>query len=54
MHDERDPTETIEDVVDNAVFKYKYRIADDDLDTFGRREARTIDRSLKRAETRDP
>ncbi len=51
---ENDATETIEDVVDKKIFKYKYRMANDSEGTYFRRMDRVITKSLKRAETRDP
>jgi len=42
------------DVVEQKVFKYKYRQMADDAATFRRRQARVITRFLERAQTRDP
>jgi len=47
-------TETIEDVIDSKIFKYKYRVANDSPNTYMRRMDRVAQRSLARAETRDP
>jgi hypothetical protein len=51
---DHDATETIEDVVDKKIFKYKYRIANDSEDTYFRRQNRVVQRSLERAQNRDP
>lgn len=46
--------ETYEDVVDDKLFKFKYRQMADDPVTFERRNQRMIDRFMKRAHDRDP
>ena len=47
-------SESIEDVIDAKIFKYKYRVANDSPTTYMRRMDRVAKRSLQRAETRDP
>ncbi len=51
---EFDATETIEDVVDKKIFKYKYRMVNDSEETYYRRMDRVMTKSLDRAENRDP
>lgn len=46
--------ETVEDVIDKKIFKYKYKIANDDDRTYYRRMDRVMSRFLERAKTRDP
>jgi len=46
--------ETFEDVVEDKIFRYKYRLANFSEEVFLRREKRKIDRFLERAKTRDP
>jgi len=52
-HLKHDNHEYIDDVIDQKIFKYKYRIANDAPDTYFRRMDRVVKRSLARAETRD-
>lgn len=46
--------ENYEDVVEQKIFKFKYRQNADDLVTYERRQQRMIDRFLERAKNRDP
>jgi len=46
--------ETFEDVVEDKIFRYKYRLANFSEEVFLRREKRKIDRFMERAKTRDP
>jgi hypothetical protein len=46
--------ENYEDLVEEKIFKYKYRQNADDPGTFSRRMTRVIDRFWERAKTRDP
>lgn len=45
--------ETVEDVIDKKIFKYKYKIANDDDRTYYRRMDRVMNRFLERAKSRD-
>lgn len=47
-------TEAINDIVDEKIFKFKYRIANETLSTYGRRQERLVSRSIERAQKRDP
>ena len=49
-----DPHEDYSDIVEQRIFKYKYRQMADDSATFKRRQARVISRFLERAQNRDP
>lgn len=49
-----DAHENYDDVVEQKIFKYKYRQFADSLQTYERRNQRMIDRFLERARTRDP
>jgi hypothetical protein len=42
------------DLVEEKIFKFKYRMNADDPETFMRRQTRLRDRMLERAKTRDP
>lgn len=46
--------EEYDDIVEEKIFKFKYRQNADDPATFGRREARMRGRFLERAKERDP
>ena len=46
--------ENFEDIIEHKIFKYKYRICNDDQATYERRMGRVIDRFFERAKTRDP
>ena len=48
------PHESFDDIVEQKIFKYKYRQNADDMDTFDRREQRVYNRFMDRAENRDP
>ncbi len=48
-----EPHENFEDIVEHKIFKYKYRQANDDEETFMRRNERMMLRYLDRARTRD-
>jgi len=49
-----DSHETYDDVVEQKIFKFKYRQNADSLETYERRNQRMINRFLERAKTRDP
>lgn len=46
--------ETVEDVIDKKIFKYKYKIANDDHQTYYRRMDWVMSRFIERAKLRDP
>jgi hypothetical protein len=46
--------ESLIDIVDRKIFKYKYRMNNDDLQTYLRRMDRVVKRQLDRAKKRDP
>lgn len=48
-----EPHETMDDIVDQKIFKYKYRMCNDDVDTYERRQGRVIARFNERAKNRD-
>lgn len=47
-------SESIDDVIDKKIFKYKYRIANDTDQDYFRRMDRVVKRFLERAKSRDP
>ena len=49
-----DAHENYDDVVEQKIFKYKYRLNADSYDTFRRRQGRVIARFMERAKQRDP
>lgn len=49
-----DSHEFYDDIVDQKIFKFKYRQNADSLETFERRQQRMVSRFLERAKTRDP
>lgn len=49
-----EPHETMDDVVDQKIFKYKYRHCNDDDSTHARRQGRVLARFTDRAKLRDP
>jgi len=49
-----EPHENFEDIVEDKIFKYKYRQFADAPETFERRNKRMVDRFAERARTRDP
>jgi hypothetical protein len=51
---EHDAHEEFTDVIEQKIFKYKYRQMADDPQTYKRRQARVISRFMERAENRDP
>ena len=46
--------EDYNDIVEQKIFKYKYRMNADDMDTYMRRNSRMKMRMLERAKERDP
>jgi hypothetical protein len=48
-----EPHENYEDLIEQKIFKYKYRLCNDDQDTFERREGRVVSRFMERARNRD-
>lgn len=48
-----EPHETISDVVDSKLFKYKYRMCNDNDETYTRRQDRVLKRFAERAQNRD-
>ena len=48
-----EPHENYDDVVEQKIFKYKYRQCNDSEETFNRRNDRMVDRFRERAKTRD-
>lgn len=49
-----EPHENYDDIVEQKVFKYKYRQCNDDIDTYERRQGRVLSRFIDRARNRDP
>jgi hypothetical protein len=49
-----EPHETMDDVVDQKIFKFKYRHCNDDESTHARRQGRVLARFTERAKLRDP
>ena len=49
-----EPHENFEDIVEDKIFKYKYRQFADGPESFERRNKRMVDRFAERARTRDP
>jgi hypothetical protein len=49
-----EPHETMDDIVDQKIFKYKYRQCNDDEATHSRRQGRVLARFAERAQVRDP
>jgi len=48
-----EPHETMEDIVDSKIFKFKYRMCNDDDTVHARRQGRLLSRFADRAKTRD-
>ena len=48
-----EPHESFEDLVEQKIFKYKYRMAADGVDTYDRRMQRVVDRFNQRGRDRD-
>lgn len=48
------PHENFEDLIEDKLFKYRYRMYHDEPETYLRREKRRVERFLQRAENRDP
>ncbi len=48
-----EPHEALEDIVESKIFKYKYRMCNDDEATFERRQGRLLSRFAERAKNRD-
>ena len=51
---EHDAHENYDDIVEQKLFKFKYRMNATDLNTFQRRQMRVRERFIERAKTRDP
>jgi hypothetical protein len=49
-----EPHEALDDLVEHKIFKYKYRVCNDDEQTYARRQGRVIKRFVERARGRDP
>ena len=49
-----EPHESIDDIIEQNVFKYKYRMCNDNEDTYSRRQGRVMNRFVDRARNRDP
>ena len=49
-----DAHEDYADLVEQKIFKFKYRLAGDGRDVYLNRQKRMIDRFMERAKTRDP
>lgn len=49
-----EPHEALDDLVEHKIFKYKYRVCNDDEQTYARRQGRVIQRFVERARSRDP
>ena len=48
-----EPHEAIEDVVESKIFKFKYRMCNDDEPNYQRRQGRLLQRFIERAKNRD-
>jgi hypothetical protein len=49
-----EPHETIDDIIEQKIFKYKYRMCNDSEDTYEKRQGRVLSRFVERARSRDP
>jgi hypothetical protein len=49
-----DAHEDYNDIVEQKIFKYKYRQMSDDAATYKRKQTRVVSRFLERAKNRDP
>jgi hypothetical protein len=49
-----EPHEAFDDVIDSKLFKFKYRMCNDDDSTYSRRQGRLLSRFVDRAKNRDP
>lgn len=49
-----EPHENYEDLIEHKIFKYKYRMCNDDQKTYERRQGRVLSRFYERARNRDP
>lgn len=48
-----EPHESLEDIVESKIFKFKYRMCNDDEATYQRRQGRVLQRFVERAQNRD-
>jgi hypothetical protein len=48
-----EPHETVEDIIDSKIFKYKYRLCNEDETSYARRQGRVLQRFIERAQKRD-
>lgn len=48
-----EPHESLDDIVEQKIFKYKYRICNDDPEVHARRQGRVMQRFIERAKNRD-
>jgi len=46
--------ENFEDIIEDKIFKFKYRQNAGDLDNYARKQQRMVERFMERAKTRDP
>jgi len=49
-----EPHENFDDIIEQKLFKYKYRHCNDDEQIYARRQGRMMQRFIERAKTRDP
>ena len=49
-----EPHENYDDLIEHKIFKYKYRMCNDDPETYQRRQGRVYSRFMDRARARDP
>lgn len=52
LHEE--PHEAFDDIIDSKIFKFKYRMCNDDEQVYARRQGRLLKRFVDRAKNRDP
>lgn len=49
-----EPHESFDDLIEQKIFKYKYRECNDNEDIYNRRQGRVMSRFVERAKVRDP
>lgn len=49
-----EPHESFDDIVEQKIFKFKYRQCNDDEEVYRKRETRMQDKFRERAKSRDP
>jgi hypothetical protein len=51
---ENEPHEAFDDIIEQKIFKFKYRMCNDDGEQYEKKQGRVLKRFVERARTRDP